>query len=361
MAENIKIGGVNSTEVEALMKSQSDIVDPAEVDRIGRFCQNVAKLLVLRRKKETKDFCIFVLWSRSDKPTIDALVNIPHVGNGNDAISGDIWLTNHALNHNSWKLPDKAINQDNLHEELENIALSQFTTIVVDWRTGEPQAQVLIGGVSGQESLKLHLEDEPISLLSLKTVMDSIYENNFRNPTVVRSSEHGKLWVDAAKGWPAPKPEAVIQGQIKTALQTAFPLHDTKPEIINDDGRADLIISRKVKSELGHPTRRTDWLLEFKALRDKTPTGKKFSSPTPSEALNSGITQLLGYSPHVDPLERSLCCFDLRENDEGDGNCFACIESISKEKQIHTWRWYCHRSTPAAREARYGEAAREAK
>jgi hypothetical protein len=361
MADSTNIGGVSLNEIAELMKSQSEDVDPADVDILGRFCHSIAKLLILRRNKQEKDFSAFILWKRSDRPQVDGLIAVPSVSNGNDEIGGDIWFCNHFVNHNSWKLSGKATKQEDLHEELKKLDAGPLATIIVDWRSGEPQAQVLINGINAQESLKLHLEDGPISADHLKALLDSIYENNFRNPTVVRSSEHGKIWTNPNKGWPCLKPEAVIQGQVKTALQAALSRHIVKPEVINDDGRADLIIYKKVRSELGHLARRTDWLIEFKALRDRTPDGKNYVSPTPSEALTSGITQLLGYSPHVDPNEKSLCCYDLREEDEGDDKCFACVESVAEEKEIHTWRWYCYRSTPAAREVRFGPNATSGK
>lgn len=354
MADFEKIGGVTLDEISSMVGAQSTAIDDAGTDLITRFSRRVVQLLEARSKHEAKSFCAFVLLQTSSTPNIPNLVHMPMVGMGHNPVTGAIWIVSHSLNQHSWKVECDFKDQSELFSTINTLGLNKSATVIVDWRSGEPKAMILPSGASGEESMPLHFEDSPISPEVLKSTLDAIYDDNFRTPLVANVTHQRKVWKDSGKGWPQSRPEEVIHGRLENALKRAFPKHGTKSEETTKLGRADLSIFKRVTSPAGHPTIRTDWLLELKALCDHTSKGTKKPANAWSAAVTEGITQIKAYASLIYPIQKALCCFDMREVAHDDEKCFAHVTTEASGLNIHLWRWFLFRSSSAARDAEFG-------
>ena len=66
------------------------------------------------------------------------------------------------------------------------------------------------------------------------------------------------------------------------SLRGAFPRHDLRGEPVTEDGRADIVISRKSVTKGNLQAIINEWILELKALTDMTSTGSKSTANIPN-------------------------------------------------------------------------------
>jgi hypothetical protein len=191
----------------------------------------------------------------------------------------------------------------------------------------------------------------------MKEALDRFYETSLRTPQASAEGHGLRIWKKASNGVPEARPEERIQGRAVDQLRAKFPFHDLRAEPVTEDGRADIAMFRKVRSEQGHDSLRFDWVLELKALCDRTSAGKKIGAKTVGDAIRKGLGQLIRYQNAFSAVSGALCFYDLRASDEGDEACFRPIDADARKANAALWRWYLHRSMESSRRAKLAKRA----
>ena len=194
---------------------------------------------------------------------------------------------------------------------------------------------------------------EPIGEEDMKAVLDRFYESGLRTPSAASKGGVQKVWKTASKGVPAERPEQRIQGRLLDWLKSHFLNHDVRPEVDNDEGRVDIVIFLKTPDEHKRMLVRNDWVLELKALNDKSSKEEAIGEAELKGRVKKGLTQVIAYKAALPSEFAALCCYDLRKEDIGDEKCFKEVAKAAKQNEIHLWRWYLHRNAESARNARY--------
>jgi hypothetical protein len=353
------IGGVKEEEISALWSAEGEPPGEAGASSVARFSRQVTRLIAKRiTREENGEFAVFLM---SDSVQLEGSrldgAHMPLLENGNDVISGSVWLTSPMVK-DAYRLKLAPVDQTVLFGEIVKIGLTDLPAIVVDWRNGPPIATVYIKGIAKPDDKdQLVIEDRPITDDEMKYALDRFYETSLRTPQVSVEGHALKIWNKASEGRPAERPEERIQGRAVDQLRAKFPLRELRAEPVTENGRADITMFAKVRSEGGHGSIRYDWVLELKALCDRTSTGKIVAGRKIRDAVKKGLDQLVLYCEDLNAARGALCCYDLRASDEGDDTCFKPIVAEAAKCKAHLWRWYLHRSMEGSRKARLAKRA----
>ncbi|QQM31716.1 hypothetical protein JET14_05980 [Martelella lutilitoris] len=350
MAEERDTGGVSSSEIESFI-TNSRLPELAGADDTIRFGVRVAKLINLRlAQRETGDFSAFILDQSlaNQSPTKFDLKEFPLLANGADAVSGKLWLTSCTL-RTSHELVLTWTDQASLFQTIRHADLSEKPTMIVDWRPSTPVVLFYRKGIKNQEDVvEVSLEDGPMSEHELEKALNLFYHRCLRTPALAAEGHAKKIWRKSDKGIPDPRPEEAIQGRLMDGLRVAFVKYNFRAETFTDDGRADIEIWRYSNSE-GQKARVTDWILELKALADKTTTGSSVSDSKCREAIRSGLEQAVAYKQRLNAGRAALCCYDMRREDIGHEKCFTEIAESAATAEVPLWRWFLFRGTADSR------------
>lgn len=348
------IGGIEESEIAATWESLGAPPGDAGATPFARFCIYVVELIAKRAAaQESGDFAVFLMTEAmaQDKGALQ-VAHMPFLENGNDEISGSCWLVAPTLK-DAYRLSVPCTDQSVLFRDVVAASLGALPAIVLDRRGGSPRAYSYPKGlVAPEDKDQLVIEDRPITDQEMKTALDRFYETTLRTPRA-SSEGHGlKIWKTASKGIPEERPEERIQGRAVDQLRAKFPRHTLRAEPVTEDGRADITMFSTVLSRLGHKSLRYDWVLELKALCDRTTTGKVVAKAKAVEAVKSGLEQVVAYRDGFSANRGALCCYDMRASDVGSDICFAHIAANAKTQNAPLWRWYLYRSTESSRKAK---------
>jgi len=353
MVEEPTLGGVSISEIQQV----AEIVGPpteAGASLATRFARRVSELVAVRAARgDTGHYCIFL---QSEALEQDAKrcahVAVPLLKNGGDPIADRVWLSTASLAH-CLELSLQWTDAASLFQAVKDSGLGETPAIVVDWRSGTPQGTLYRRGLQHYEdTTAVAFDDTPITQATLRQVLDNFYERSLRTPALMAEGHAPKVWQDASKGIPMRRPEEIIQGRLLDSLRAAFARHQLRAEPVTDDGRADIVIWKRALSLAGLQAVVNEWILELKALTDRSSTGAAVSSSVTIAAIQSGLEQALGYKTGLNALSAVLCCYDMRAHDVGDLKCFAHVKAEAELNNVPLWRWYIFRTTKASRSAR---------
>jgi hypothetical protein len=231
------------------------------------------------------------------------------------------------------------------------VGLGEVAALVVDFRGPAPIGRLYRFGLDAPEAYDdVSFDDAPISEAQMKAALDRFHAASLRTPLLVVEAHAPRVWKDSSKGIPEHRPEEKIQGRAIESLRGAFPRHDLRGEPITEDGRADIVISRKTVTKGNLQAVINEWILELKALTDMTSKGTKSTTKIP-DAVRSGLEQAMAYRLRLSALNAAVCCYDMRKADEGDTACFAHIVSDAADGKVPLWRWFMYRSAAESRAA----------
>ena len=354
MVDQSRLGGVSPDEIEGV----ADAVGPptlAGASLTTRFSRRVSAELVAVRagRGEQGQFTVF-LQSEAllDDAHRCAHSETPLLANGVDPVADRILLSTASL-RTSFELFLQWSDSASLFQAVRGAGLGDVPAVVVDWRTGTPLGLLFRSGLANPEDVEpIIFDDAPITPATMKEVLDRFYERSLRTPHLVIAGHAKRVWREAGKGIPEERPEEVIQGRLMEALKAVFSRHDLRAERVTDDGRADIVVSMKSHTLVGLPAVVNEWVLELKALTDRTHTGNAKSPSDIPAAVRGGLEQAIGYRTQLNAIHAALCCYDLRAGDCGDDQCFAHVATDAQAHQVPLWRWYLFRSTEASRGAK---------
>ncbi|HEY0928082.1 hypothetical protein [Brevundimonas sp.] len=345
-----EFGGVDLEQIELVAKQIGASPD-AGTTPIDRFMRKVADLVEQRSEKgEAKGVSVFLRSAALRDDVKDRETTpLPLVANGQEAVSQKVLISNTVLSraYSLGIVPD-----ENIYEALEEAGLGNLPAFVVDWRDETPRATFYRSGVSDPEDVEqVYLSSHEITPDELKAVLDGFYEDRLRTPHRVSEGHGQKVWSNAALGWPAERPEEKIQGKLLTYLRGRIKPLDADPEVPNADGRLDISIYAKLLDANGQRIVKKIWVVELKALTDRTHDGAEVKHSTIKPALEKGLQQAISYRESVFANRAALCCYDMRKEPRLDEDVFAPIADRAKEKGVHLWRWHLLRSSEHGRKA----------
>ena len=127
-------------------------------------------------------------------------------------------------------------------------------------------------------------------------------------------------------GWPQEDAESRLQTRLRDGLVTTFPFCVIRPEQPQVTGRTDLEIEQQNPANPTNITRHG--IIELKVLRSYYQfRGVLYPRPKRRSWIAGGVTQVAAYRLEKPFRWSALCCFDMRESDEGDSACFAHVQA----------------------------------
>lgn len=349
MAEDL--GNFTPEEI-ARLAQDVQIPERAGATPTERFVKQVSELVTLRiAAGESAGVSIFL---RSDALESDieghTWERLPFLRNGYDPVSSKVLLSNAALG------VAYAVGVDGFAEDgfagVKALGLGKLPALIVDWRGPTPKASLYSSGVDHPEDVQdVYLVQADISAEDLKAGLDEFYAKRLRTPSLVVQGHSQRIWGDPAKGWPADRPEERIQGVLMTYLSARYSRFEIRAEVVNEEGRLDLLIFAKLKDGIGDKIVKKLWILELKALTDRTVSGGTVPADHVPAAIEKGLTQAISYREAEHVNQAALCCFDMRAEDLGDSAVFAHVATEANDNEVHLWRWFLYRSSESSRDA----------
>ncbi|NMN88839.1 MULTISPECIES: hypothetical protein [unclassified Novosphingobium] len=354
------VGGVPEAEIQALFDDEGMPFE-AGADRIGRFLRKLAALVLSRiQRGDAGPFAMFLLGEQvrqrvgscgcTSKPK-------PLFSNGNDPIGARVWMMNARLAE-THELDIDFIDDGDTFAAVITAGLGDLPAVTLDLRTpGEPRLSLFPDGCN-QPGVKYEIEitDRPINPERMKAALDTFYAENLRTPMIAKAGHATSPWRKASKGVPSERPEEIIEGRLLPQLKRLFPRHDSRSQAVNEDGIVDISVYMPEPTRSGLPGRRCDYVLELKALADRTSNDNP-SSTDHAEQIEKGYIQALAYSRAEKSLHAALCLFDMRAADFTDAACFADVQDRAVTERIDLWRWKLLRSSEEGRHVRYRSQA----
>lgn len=353
MASSQGTGGVSLEEIEEFMSAEPLPPSLAGASIQTRFVRKIADLVSARAGLGEKgEFSVFLLSEALHDDTAGHdCEEVPLVANGQDVISNQVWIAT-ARFGTAFRCKLPWADQSTLYAAIRSAGLGHLPALVVDWRSATPIGTIYAGGLNrSDDNSKVVFESSPISASSLRAVLDRFWAKCLRTPGLSVEGHAMKVWETASKGIPAERPEERIQGKLLDAIKTHFTRHEMRAEPYTDDGRIDILIWSSTVSMAGMPVQLNEWVLELKAITDRTSTDQPKPPSRVNPELQGGLEQAMAYRGRTKALHAALCCYDMRAKDVGDVATFSTIAAEASRNDVALWRWYMFRTTSAARHA----------
>ena len=329
--------------------------DDAGVAITARFGRAVARLLLKRHAAGEAFNLTVILLSESLAEDIDGrhALPAPLLSNGNDPLGDSIWLVQAEI-RNAFAVKQSLSDPGGAFIWINEAGFGSRPAIVVDARSPDWAARLYPCGVHLVEFwIEIDLSEGPIPREHIQGTIARFWEQGLRTPELCRLGGAVSVWENASAGIPKPRPEQKIQARLRDTLIGAYPRRRIRAEVRTEEGRADIFIISDTTADSGAPAQMTDWALELKALCDKTSTGNHLGPQETCNAITKGVVQARAYRSAQNGVNAALCCFEMRQADENDGQCFAHVKDHAEQHGIQLWRWFLYRSTDDARMDRY--------
>lgn len=344
------LGGMSLEEIEAASKEQP-FPDNAGASPAERFVLKVSALVRVRQEQGDRGGVAVFLQSdalQSDAEGCGGAFH-PFLATGNDAITEKVWLSNATLG-GAYALDVDCSDQTVIFDKVRSSGFENLPALVIDWRGAVPAGRFYARGLGNldqvQEVLLAYAE---ITHDDLRTCLDTAHRTSLETPQRVGEGHAEQIWTEASKGWPAHRPEERIQGKLIQHLRARYTRHVVRAERKNDDGITDLMIFAHTQDVAGQKIVVNEWVLELKALTDKTESGNPVPSSDIKKRISDGLIQAVSYRKEEHARHTALCCYDMRADDEGDDVCFAEVRAEADDEKVFLWRWYIFRTTKELR------------
>lgn len=346
-------GPLNDADIASMVKGISldgSEGSPPEV----KFFKRAAEICSERFKKNDRGIAIFIGFETSVAKHLDNIktASMPLLCSLEDSITNRIWFSDYGFSHPHECRESFVPTQENFLQLLSDFGFEDRITFVADLRSSNSPTVYLYPNGTGEDADPIQsklLYDKPVCPEELKQRLDH-FHGYIKTPSVAGRGHKLKIWSNSYQGIPGEYPEQQIQSRLLDSLRMAFLGHKVRAEGETDLGRCDVWISKQIEDNLGDPHTRVEWVLELKALTDKTHTGEPKAPSTVSKAVESGFKQAVSYKSCKGALNSALCCYDMRSVDSSTVELFKEVESDAEEANIFLWRWYLYRSSQAARE-----------
>lgn len=332
------------------------VPEAAGASPTDRFVRQISELVSLRFTAGENKGISIILCSDALESDVEGqdFQRFPLLRNGQDAISQKIFVSNAALGL-AYEIPTNKEVADEL-AAVQKVGLGKLPALIVDWRAEAPRATLFFSGVDNPDDIQdVLLMQTDITPDDMKAGLDEFYTKRLRTPSLVVQGHSSSIWGESTKGWPAERPEEKIQGVLVSFLLARYSRFVVRAEVPTEDGRLDIKIFAKLYDAKGDKIVKNVWVLELKALNDKTSSGGTVSATVVSDAIQKGLTQAISYKDADHVNQAALCCFDMRATDFGDTGVFSDIAQEANDNGVHLWRWFLYRTAEASRNAKRTE------
>jgi hypothetical protein len=317
-----------------------------------RFRANVAKLLRVReaRKQQSLDeqqIGVFLLQPVPPQHLGGQLKREPFLTNGLSRLVGRIWFVNELVKHGMYvALPQES--DDDVAREIERLDMRSVPAIQVEGRLSPVEVRVYPNGLGSLDSYEImNVRDRDLEMEEVLSIVDRVHRQCLVTPDA-QIPRGRRVWQTPQKWWPVKDVEALIQSEIRAGLVGALDTFTVRHEQPGVSGRTDLEIERE---SVDDPSRAIRFaLLELKALRSFSSTGKSIPASVAEEAIEDGLSQAISYRDEKNFRAGALCCFDLRSADAGD-ICFDAVKARAEQAHVALRRWFIYASAKAYRAA----------
>lgn len=346
------LGGMSLAEIEVAAREQP-FPEDAGASPSSRFVMRISSLVTIRHEKgERGGVAVFL---RSDALQSDAEgcngTFHPVLATGNDPITDRVWLSNAVLG-GAYALDVDCTEQSQMFGAISASGFGSLPALVIDWRGEIPAGRFYGRGLNDLD----HVQDVVLAYTEitpddLKDCLDNFHKTSLETPQRVREGHGEAIWTDASKGLPGHRPEERVHAKLIEHLRSRYTKHKVRSELKNPDGITDLLIFAHTKDVAGEKVIVNEWVLELKALTDKTENGGVVGLSEARKRIVEGLTQAIAFRDKEHARKAALCCYDMRSTDETDEICFAQIKGEAQDQAVFLWRWFLFRSTQALRDA----------
>jgi len=346
MADELPAGwedGVRKTHAEASGAGEDSFLEP-----LDRFPRGVARVLGNRRRElggaaDPPAYSVFLLLP--DRGEEEGLPREPWFDMGKVCLTGKVWYVGPSAVVGHGRDLD-AETPDDVCRHVEALGLGDVPAVIVDPRGDGPTARFFPTGLSVPRDYKpVRLVAQEVNLNEIVEITTRLYETTLFTPDAQPPAN--RLWKDPAKRCPVRDAEACVQSALIYVL--AQSLHPCKVyfEIPGKMGRADVHITYmddEDKSIAHHLA-----VIELKVLRSRGETGTAYSEKKNEEWVEEGVLQAKAYQSERGHREAALFCFDMRDENVSDEECFAHVRELATQADVRLQRWYLYSSSKAAR------------
>jgi hypothetical protein len=344
------LGGMTLEEIESSAREQP-FPDNAGATPSQRFLLKISALVTIRQQQGDSGGVAVFLQSDALKSDAEGCGGTFHpvIATGNDPIAGKVWLSNAALGA-AYALNIDCSDQAIIFEQVKNAGFGALPALVIDWRGIVPAGRFYSRGLADVELVHdVELAYTEVTRDDLKECLDHFHNTSLATPLRSREGHAAAVWTDASKGWPTNRPEERIQSKLIEQLRSRYTKHKIRAEPVNEDGITDLVIYAETNDVSGKKIIVKEWVLELKALTDRTMSGGVIGNAAIKSRIVEGLTQAIAYREKEHANNAALCCYDMRATDEGDAKCFSEIHEEATRETVSLWRWFLHRSSSASR------------
>jgi hypothetical protein len=232
-----------------------------------------------------------------------------------------------------------------MFERLTALALGNHPTLVyVPQRPASSLSYYPRGTATDEGIVDIPLKAGDVTPAAISAVIAAVHAHELVTPD---QCEPFTIWKDASKGQPAEYAEKGIQQFLRIGLATFFAPFSIRREQPEKAGRTDLEIVNDRTGAPGHTVHHA--VLELKVLRSRGSTGIAVSKPATDEHIRDGVQQAYSYGRGKNTRHKMLCCFDMRDTDEGDEKTFAHVQESATTLVVMLRRWFLYRSSEAYR------------
>lgn len=334
---------------EVVDEEYGDFTSP-DLPDLARFCTGAIEAVKLRSVNANSEQdpdrpAIFMLVDRPRSCAPDIAIYEPMVRNGGVQLCGRLWYAPSNV-ATGWCVecdPDCG-SGDMFKKVVDQLDADDLPALVYDPRASRAEIRCYPNGLNHDHEYVCHaIKDEEFSQVKLDQELDSFHYENLRSP----GANSGYLWRKQSQCRPVKDAEKHVQWGLICALKAALKSCYITSEEKTEAGRTDVMI-RDVGTQASYLA-----ALELKVFRSFTETGSSVSSSKTDEAIQKGLTQVIGYRAERSANLGYLCCYDLRKSDHGDG-CFEHVKQRADDHGIELRRWFVPHSEEQYREAEYG-------
>lgn len=345
------LGGWDSADLEATFHTASIVGADYDIEPHRRFLRGVVALArrreaIVERGEDPLDLAIFLMYPAGEQHT--DLPRYPMLDAGLTAIAGKVWYVNAAVV--SGRAVDMTATEDDdvFRFVTDDLGLGDVPAAIVDPRLDQTTVRFYPAGLSDPNSREeVRLRTPDVGIAGLSDIVARVYGQCLVTPDA--QSSGNKIWENGSSHRPKRNAEHRIQAYLKPAFTVAFPTCRIYEEFAGIMGRADLHIEEPDPIDRANVTFLA--VLELKVLRTYSESGNtKYSIAESAREVSKGVKQAGMYKRERGHQVGALCCFDMREKDEGD-DCFAGVAKLADDLAVDLRRWYLYGTSELYRQA----------
>ena len=349
------LGSWEGADFGATVSQHNGVGAHDDVPEQARFLAGVVRLL-LRRKAELElsdesescDIAIFVLKSGEAHKFVPNAVREPMIDNGLTKIVGLVWFTAApVVSAHFVEFPEASNDDDRFSYVANDLELGSLPALVFDPRPRIPQLRWYPEGLSVPDAVEEKPIEGAVTPEEVFAAIDAMHSQCLVTPTSMPPGFN--LWENTLRYWVRKDAEALVQSYLKAGLVMRFPFCTVRHEQPQTPGRSDLEIEQPTGGGVGTITRYA--VLELKVLRSFGSTGIAQSAGENNEWIEKGVDQAAAYRRDKGSHWSALCCFDMRNEDDGHDASFSHVVVKADTLDVNLWRWYLYSSSERFRDA----------